>query len=204
MGLTDVVHRKEKTEVENKKDFYVTPHCLTEAFVEGMVDLKIFSKSYFDMARVLDPCAGEGAIGDVLKKYFRNVTEYDLYSGYTFEKDFFTETGKYDLILMNPPYSNKNDFIKYALKASNLVCVVLPENVINYTKMNEEFFDKDFYIGKIKTYPKFFMTDSLDEMKFGGMSTYAVYVFTNDYDLRRKFSTFKFEVIKDVRRYISE
>lgn len=202
MGLTDVVHRKEKSEMENKKDFYQTPYCLTEALVDGLKDIKLIGDYFCDVSAVLDPCAGEGAIGAVLKTYFRNVKEYDLYSEYQENKDFLGETGKYQMVVMNPPYSQKNQFIEHALKIAQFVVVVMPENVVNYTKMNEQFFDKDEYIGKIKTYPKFFMNENLDSIKFGGMSTYSWYIWTNDWDWKRKHSKYKFEVIKDIRRFL--
>jgi hypothetical protein len=128
-----------------------------------MKDLKLLTPDIGRMARVLDPCAGNGAIGDVLKKYFNpnQIVEYDLYSGYTFERDFLTETGRYDYVIFNSPYTKKNAFIEHALGISNFVFSLLPIGVENYTIMNEKFFNTDQYIGKIKCYPKFFMDQEL-------------------------------------------
>ena len=205
MATTDAIHRKDKSEIENKKDFYQTPPCVIEALVSGMKDVKLYSQDIKTMARILDPCAGNGAIGGVLKKYFNQIVEYDLYSGYTFERDFLEEGGRYDYIIFNPPYSQKNGFISHALSISNFVFSLLPIGVENYTIMNEKFFDNEAYIGKIKCYPKFFMSENpSDKIKWGGMSCYAWHIFTSDLDKQKKFKTTKFEVMKDIRKFIEE
>jgi hypothetical protein len=202
MAVHDAIHRKIKSDDENKKDFYQTSPPLIMALIEGMRDLKLYTHNIGRMARVLDPCAGNGAIGNVLKKHFEQVTEFDLYSGYTYEKDFLKEDGWYDYIIFNSPYTKKNAFIEHALEISNFVFSLLPIGVENYTIMNEKFFDDDAYIGKIKCYPKFFMTEDLpDKIKWGGMSCYAWHIFTSDSDKQKKFKTTKFEIIKDIRKY---
>ena len=203
MAVHDSIRRKDKSELENKKDYYQTPSCLTKSLISGMKDLKLYNPNIKTMARTLDPCAGNGAIGAVLKTYFDNVVEYDLYSGYTFERDFLEETGRYDYIIFNSPYTKKNEFIEHGLTISNFVFSLLPIGVENYTIMNERFFDNPSYIGKIKTYPKFFMTEEIsDKIKWGGMSCYAWHIFTSDVDKQKKFRTTKFEIIKDIRKFI--
>lgn len=202
MGLTDVVHRKEKSEELKKQDFYQTHPSLVRALMEGMKDIKLFNPYFADTAKVLDSCAGQGSIGTVLKEHFKNVTEYDLYSGYKEKRDFMDEDRKFDLIVINPPYSSKGLFIHKCLDVAEFSFILMPENVTNYRKMNEEFFSSKEYVGKIKTWPKHFMTESVDKLKFGGMSSYSFYLFTSNRDWQIDYSKVKFEVIKDIRNFM--
>jgi len=194
MAVLDAIHRKSKSEKENKKDFYQTPKMLMDALFDSI----IVSKN----ETVLDPCCGDLAITRELKKHFKHVDAMDLYSNAGNMKGDFLQMRvdkKYDIIIMNPPYSQKNKFIDKALEIANQVYVLMPSNVDNYTIMNEKYFAQDFYLGSIRTYPKFFMTDSLDNIKWGGMSTYTWYVFSKDSKYQNKD---KIEVRKDLRKYL--
>ncbi len=52
---------------------------------------------------------------------------------------------------------------------------------------------------------KQFMTEEVaNRLKFGGMSCYACHIFTSEVDKQKKFRTTKFEVIKDIRKFIGE
>jgi len=198
MALTDVVHRKLKTDLENQKDFYQTPYACTEALVEGLRELNLTTA---DQITVFDPCAGEGAITKVLDKHFHSsVIANDLfYDGWDYNEDFLTmENIDVDVIVCNPPYTMKNEFILKSLEMAKLVAIIMPSNVDNYTIMNEKFFSQDFFLGSIRCFPKFFMTDALDKIKFGGMSTYSWCIFSNNADVQKEYKH-RFDIRKDIR-----
>ncbi len=168
MALTDVVHRKLKTVEENKKDFYATPYALTETILNALKELDL--SEVFMYPKIIEPCAGEGAIYDVLDKYFDLITTNDLFfDGWEHNRDFLnSEWDSHDICIMNPPYSMKDDFIEKAMEVATISVVILPSNVDNYVKMNEKFFSKKEYIGAIRTYPKFFMGEDPKNFRWGG------------------------------------
>ena len=88
-----------------KSDFYKTPSSITQQFLDqGEFD---FNKEVFD------PCCGDGAMSDVLRKNFKNeVFESDLLYGE--HGDFFTHKNKYAYGCMNPPFSKAFAFIQHS------------------------------------------------------------------------------------------
>ena len=110
----------QKRVAEGKIDFYPTPLWATRCLLDKFTDLGIsFNRS------VLEPAAGCGAMERVLKEGFSEVVAYDLYDpaerGYE-KKDYLlqNETGKYDWIITNPPFSLADKFCMKALMEAKM------------------------------------------------------------------------------------
>lgn len=199
--LIGAIHRKSKSNKENKKDFYQTPTIVTKALIKGLWESDFIDMNRAHLYRVLDPCAGYGAITEEIKNSFKDVTAYDLYTEYGNRVDFLESEERFDLIFMNPPYSCKNKFIDKAMDLASGVFVLLPSNVENYNIMNKDYFDTEFYHGKIKTYPKLFMDQSLGDVNFGGTSTYSWHYFSKE---NKNHNTYKKEFMVDVRQFLEK
>lgn len=117
-------NRKKESE-RPKNDFYQTPICLTEELLNISTDLngKLFPRIIND--KILDPCCGKYAIGNVLRKHdFMNVidslTERDLMYGNDFLKDDYSNE-HYDKIIMNPPFKLFDEFVTKAKEVADTV-----------------------------------------------------------------------------------
>lgn len=160
MGNADAMSRR-----GNKSDYYITPwQC-----VQALIDKTDIPKDSI----ILDPCAGTGVIGKVLKRNgYCNILEEDIIEG----NDFLQreEESVFDYIIANPPYSIKNAFIDKAIKIAHNVIMILPANVINYNEFQEKYLDIPNYMGRLLMRPKFFMEEEEREIpKLGGVSSYA-------------------------------
>ena len=94
------------------RDFYKTPAIVTAAlFNSGFMQWTSNSK-------FLDPCCGTGCITKIIAKNTKNYQAFDLhYYGNNEVKNFLAdEVEPADIIVMNPPYNFKNDFIRRALE----------------------------------------------------------------------------------------
>lgn len=160
--------RKVKSDIENKKDFYQTNPYMMEALLNWFKEQK-----YDRSLKVLDPCCGEGVISEALKKYFYNVKSYDKYTG-SLKKDFLTELNSYDLIVFNPPYSAKYDFINHARNIATEVLCLLPLNISNYNMFHRDYEDVTQFVGKLQMAPKMFLDETRD-YRPGGNSQYCWY-----------------------------
>lgn len=160
MGNADAHSRR-----GNKSDFYITPPPCVQALVDQLPFIKNLS--------VLDPCAGTGTIGRVLAKNgFTNYKEIELTRG----ENFFDYTEHHDVIIGNPPYSLKNEFINHAFTLASHILFILPYNVGNYNHFHKNYLDIEQFIGKWLMTPKFFMTEEeTNNPKRGGISAYAWY-----------------------------
>jgi hypothetical protein len=198
MAITDAIHRTAKTDEENVKDFYQTPYVLTEILCQYM------QKSYGKDTSILDPCAGKGAMTKVIKNYFPNTVALDKFhvGDGIIQKDFFDYEEQVDIIIANPPYSQKNAFIDHAMRLAKHSFILLPVGVDNYTLFNKDYRDSDHYRGKVMIYPKFIMDQELKDtgkVNVGGMSAYAWYHFTPNYG-----KNIKYEAIYDLRNYYND
>lgn len=170
MGIADSVSRLKK---ENNKDFYQTPYLATEALLK--------SYSFIHEAKtILDPCEGAGAITKILKKYDINYKGIDKYPQLesTQEIDFLRSEMRQhiDVIISNPPYSLKNEFIDDALNSAEEVFFILPMQVVNYNYFHRNYLNRKEYRGRLLMTPKFFMTQDVNEdysLVKGGVSAYA-------------------------------
>jgi hypothetical protein len=94
----------------NKADFYPTPPSCTEALLRN-VEIR---------GGVWEPACGDGAISQVLVRYFPHVVSTDLHNrGYgEGGRDFLLETsmpvGTHSIVT-NPPYTQAEKFIRHAL-----------------------------------------------------------------------------------------
>lgn len=95
-----------------QNDFYATKPAAVEL---------LFTECNLDLAdNILEPCAGEGHIAEVLKKHGKNVTCCDLIQRtYPLDKtwDFFKQTDMFDGdIITNPPYKLSLEFVNKSLE----------------------------------------------------------------------------------------
>jgi hypothetical protein len=96
--------RVQKT-AEHPSDFYTTPRSLV------WVAKPILQTEFDPLLCTLDPCSGDGAISDELKKLGHKVSTNDLYrGGVDYLKNTFVETQ----VIMNPPFSLWDEFIGHA------------------------------------------------------------------------------------------
>lgn len=100
-------------------DFYPTPPEVTHALLQ-----------FLNLSRdscVWEPACGDGAMSDVLAKYFDNVRSSDIrQTSYAKDGvDFLNAQYKCDAIITNPPFNASEQFIRHALKNANIVAMVL-------------------------------------------------------------------------------
>jgi hypothetical protein len=167
MGNADGMSRR-----GNTSDFYVTPYpCITALLSRANIP---------KTATILDPCSGTGVIGKILRSSgYTSVTAYDIVDGF----DFYAESSKYDVIIANPPYSHKNEFIKKAMEVANDVYMILPMTVNSYNRFHKQFLDIPPFKERFVMTPKFFMTEEETwKPKRGGISSYAWYHWKRDYN----------------------
>ena len=127
-----------------KSDFYETPYSLTRKFL----DVEEFDKSL----TICEPACGAGAISNILKERW----EDGLVSAYDKETNFLWETGQYDYIVTNPPFSLAHEFI---LKAKSVVnrkfALLLPLSYLHGKKRFDEIYtDKEFSLKKVYIFTK--------------------------------------------------
>ena len=157
-----------------KSDFYETPYTLTRKFL----DVEYFNKN----STVCEPACGGGAITRVLKEHWEDdkVTSYDK------ETNFLCETGKYDYIITNPPFSIAFEFIQRAkLVAKSKFAFLLPLSYLHGKKRFDEVYsDRTYGLEKVYVFTRYPMLgESLrEDGKYNtGMMVYAWYVWTNGY-----------------------
>lgn len=168
MSLEKAMHKQN----HSARDFYQTPELCVEAIIP-----------YIGQSEVWDPCCGDGAIGNVLKRHSIPVVETDLYSGPKHLRRDFLLTGdakKCDVIVMNPPFARKKEFIIHAIKKADYVFCILSMQVVNYNDFSREILTLPEYRGRIKMVPKFFMTEDPQPgiPKTGGNAQYAWFLFS--------------------------
>ena len=151
-----------------KKDFFQTPPACTRVLLNFLLEHHIKND-----INILDPCCGDGAIYNVLQTYFKNIIGYDLFPEITNQpKNFLKDNDTRDLIIMNPPYSNKYNFIKHAVKISTNVFCLLPMQTVNYNMVHRDYMCPRNFIGKIIMTPKIMLHEGTEIIK-GGVSSYA-------------------------------
>jgi hypothetical protein len=147
------------------KDYFQTPEICVQALLNHI--------TIMPGERILDPCCGNMPIGNVLRRNGYEIDEYDLYPE---GNDFLVESyDDYDILICNPPYSMKNEFIRKAMTVAKRVYMILPMQVVNYNRFHREFLAIPEYEGRILMTPKFFMTVEyqVNIVNRGGISAYA-------------------------------
>lgn len=152
-----------------KSDFYETPYSLTRMIL-SRVKLN---------GSVLEPACGNGAIVKVLKEEGYNYVAYDI------EKDFLTETKKYDTIITNPPFSLAQEFIEKAKQISDNFLFLLPLSYLHGKKRFDKIYmDKSYPLKRIFVFTRYpLLGEKLreDGKHNTGMMVYAWYWFERGY-----------------------
>lgn len=157
-----------------KSDFYETPYTLTRKFL----DVEYFNKN----STVCEPACGGGAITRVLKEYW----EDDKITAYDQETNFLWETGEYDYIITNPPFSIAFEFIQRAkLVAKSKFAFLLPLSYLHGKKRFDEIYsDRTYGLERVYVFTRYPMLGEAlrEDGKYNtGMMVYAWYVWTNGY-----------------------
>jgi len=192
MAIHDSSPRDREKIKHKEQDFYQTPKKAVEILLYHLKN-----NNWKPENKVLDPCCGERVISNVIGSYFKNVGFFDLYpKEYHIPKIDFLKCMrlKYDLIVMNPPYSKKKEFIDHALTIADDIFVFLPLQVMNYIDFTEGYLDSEQYIGQIIIYPKMILNET-QNIKQGGITAYAWFHFS-------KFGRgSKYQVYYDIRKF---
>jgi hypothetical protein len=91
-------------------------------------------------------------------------------------KDFLEEKEEQDIVVMNPPFSNKYAFIDKALEIARITYCLLPLDTCNYNYFARNYLIKKTYWGRVTMTPKLFLHDGT-ETRRGGNSSYAWFEF---------------------------
>ena len=153
------------TDRRKQTDFY----SITRRFL----DVEEFDKSL----SVCEPACGKGAITKVLKEYWDD----NLVTAYDQEVNFLWETGQYDYIVTNPPFTIALEFINKAKRVARYkFAFLLPLSYLHGKERYDELYtDRKVYV--FTRYPM--LGDKLrDDGKYRtGMMVYAWYVWENGY-----------------------
>ena len=157
-----------------KSDFYETPYSLTRKFL----DAEEFDKSL----TVCEPACGAGAISNILKERWKD----GLVSAYDEETNFLSETGNYDYIVTNPPFSLAQEFIlKAKIVVNKKFALLLPLSYLHGKKRFDEIYsDKEYPLKKVHVFTRYPMLgDKLreDGKYTTGMMVYAWFVWEKGY-----------------------
>ena len=154
---------------DKEKDFFQTHPTMPLALLNH---IKYLDKNI----KVADPCSGKGVIWKGLQTYFKNITYFDKYMGEN-RQDFLEHKEKYDLIVMNPPYSDKRvyKFIDHALSLSPIVICLLPMNQGNYNIFHNNYLDIPIFKEKIVMTPKLILGDTTAFIP-GGTASYCWFI----------------------------
>lgn len=105
------------------------------------VEVVVSFITQFRESIILDPCCGYGAFGQVLKANgFYSVVETDLFYGDGQKSNFLTdEVPDYDLLITNPPFSQKKEFLERAYSIGKPFVLLLPLDTLAYMGTSELF-----------------------------------------------------------------
>lgn len=106
---------KKPKEDRPEGDFYETPKSLV------WVAEEVIRAEFPISARILEPCYGNGAISDELKKFGYEVVENDLYHGGV---DYLNVVFNEEFVITNPPFSMWDEFVEKAKRECSKVMVI--------------------------------------------------------------------------------
>ncbi len=153
----------------SKTDLYRTPYECIECLRQFLNPIKNIS--------ILDPCDGDGRIRNALRSQTRSVVGFDLYPNHGVSVDFLKHNKHYNLIVGNPPFSLKNEFIRHSIEYSNYTIFLLPVSVVSYNIFHREFLNRPEYVGRILMTPKLFLNEG-GTWKPGGTDSYAWFIWS--------------------------
>lgn len=188
-----MVHKKKKSDKNktgHKQDFYPTPLPL----IWELLKTKELDNSHI----ILDPCCGTHAIDNELKKSkrFDKVIGKDIIYGDNFLKSDY-KYGKYDTVVMNPPFELFDDFLIKAKETSPRVITIGKTDLFSaYQRFQNGLWEhlKHIYIFDRKVD---YSNTELSEKITCGMMTTAWFVFDESWDK----SWWKTSII-DVQEYV--
>lgn len=120
-------------------DLYETSPKDTNAFMDYAESNKWFSKKKKTV--IFEPCAGNGAIANVLKDRGYKVIEHDFNTKLGADKvDYLNSVDPpYDFLITNPPYAGKSLFIMKAINSNKPWAMLLPLETLLLSKMPVHF-----------------------------------------------------------------
>lgn len=140
-------------------DFYPTPAPITQALIRVIGT---------DLGQVFEPCAGHGAITNVLQPYLIfDVLESDLTWGGTQPRDARTQQfwnywadGQVDNVITNPPFNCAAEILEHAWQHCSMGCAFLLrlsflEPTKDRAEMLKEMADHMRYVIPVSPRPKF-------------------------------------------------
>lgn len=160
------------TDRRKQTDFYETPYSLTRKFL----DVEKFDKSL----SVCEPACGKGAITKVLNEYW----DKDLITSYDQEVNFLWETGNYNSVITNPPYTTALQFIDRAKRvATEKFAFLLPLSYLHGKQRYDEIYsDREYGLKKVYVFTRYPMLGEKlrEDGKYRtGMMVYAWFVWEN-------------------------
>lgn len=167
-------------------DFYETPKWAAEKAIMAMLRDGMISEK----ERICEPCAGAGAITDVLKMYgFENIEASDIQTadyikGVKGVDVYNIENNACDVVITNPPYSLMTkgnmlaEFQRIAKKKVILLLNIFYLSSKNRKQMLEQSNLRHLYIhsDRVTMYPY-----GHEKPKNGGTKMYAWYVWDKEY-----------------------
>jgi len=127
----------------NGNDKFMTPEHLAEKIV----------KHFNPFGKILEPCCGNGNF----LKFMSNADWFEIDKG----TDFLLQSGKWDWIITNPPYSKYRDFLKKSMEVSDNIVFLQLINASFYKARLRDVFNNKFGIKEIlftdtpKEFPQF-------------------------------------------------
>ena len=160
------------TDRRKQTDFYETPYSLTRKFL----DVEEFDKSL----SVCEPACGKGAITKVLNEYW----DKDLITSYDQEVNFLWETGNYNSVITNPPYTTALQFIDRAKRvATEKFAFLLPLSYLHGKQRYDEIYtDREYGLKKVYVFTRYPMLGEKlrEDGKYRtGMMVYGWFVWEN-------------------------
>jgi hypothetical protein len=145
---------------QTRNDFIHKNPDTPDLFITQEEDVKLIFDylQHYRGKTIYDPCAGYGVYGKVIREegFSSNVIEYDLHYGDFEKKDYLTsEDPPYDLLLTNPPYVKKYDFLKKMYESKKPFCVLLPSETLFHKNTSELFMKYGVNVLVIMPHPKF-------------------------------------------------
>jgi hypothetical protein len=110
----------------------------------------------FQSLTIFDPCCGNKAFGHVLMANgFSQIIERDLYTQEQKHDYLKAEDPEYDLLITNPPFQNKNKFVKKAYESKKPFVLLLPFEILTSKGAKKFFMDYGVKVIVLKDNPVF-------------------------------------------------
>jgi hypothetical protein len=142
---------------------------------------------------IYEPCAGNGAIVNFFKAKGFTVFSSDLYFGEN-RADFLNNDKHpvFDVLITNPPYKGKVDFLETAYKLGKKFILMLPLASVSSAGCGELLRKNGFALGILNTRPIFFHDGKRHSYGVGGCAWFfgGDWEFINKSESRTSFKSF--------------